>query len=100
MQARRTRPAAVTADEVLTVHSSSLGETRKVISVRRFATDPAFVRVNKGFTSNMGNYESLRIDVSITVPCYVEEIDAVIVDAADKAHEAVTDEFKKHGIEV
>ncbi len=49
-------------------------EEQEVIGVHKFITDPAFVRVSAGVTKNMGNYESLRIDVAISVPCYREEV--------------------------
>lgn len=80
---RRTRvrqSAHTTQDSVLTVTASGVGvaeEKRKVLEVRRFETEPAYVRVNAGVTKNLGNYESLRVDVSLSVPCYVEEISAV-----------------------
>jgi len=28
-------------------------------------------------TKNLGNYESLRVDVAVTAPCYREEIEKV-----------------------
>ena len=63
-----------TEEAVLVVTASGVGieeEKRKSIEVRKFETDPAYVRVNAGVTKNLGNYESLRVDVSLTVPCYV-----------------------------
>ncbi len=78
---RRTRKEVdSTVESLLTVMSSGVGveeEKRKVIEVRRFATEPAYVRVNAGVTKNLGNYESLRVDVSLTVPCYAEELGKV-----------------------
>lgn len=77
----RTREVEQTTQEaVATVYSSGVGvdaEKRKVIEVRQFVTEPAYVRVNAGVTKNLGNYESLRIDVSVSVPCYAEEIEKV-----------------------
>lgn len=52
------------------------GESEK-INVKLFATTPAKVSVGLGRTVNLGNYESARVDVMITVPCYVEEIPEV-----------------------
>lgn len=81
--ARRTRTrkdVGRVEESLLVVTASGVGvdeEKRKAIEVRKFETDPAFVRVNAGVTKNLGNYESLRVDVSLTVPCYVEEIEAV-----------------------
>jgi hypothetical protein len=45
-----------------------------VLNVHVFATAPAVVRRGYGLTLNLGNYESARLDVSIELPCYVEEI--------------------------
>ena len=45
----------------------------ELLSVQRFATEPARVAVELGLTLNLGNYESARISVSLTVPCYREE---------------------------
>lgn len=77
---RRRASEEVTHEAVVSVMSSGAGiaeEKRKVLEVRKFETEPAFVRVNAGTTINLGNYESLRIDVSLSVPCYVEEIEKV-----------------------
>lgn len=85
---RRTRrPAALSAEEVLTVTTLYGGESRnrqERLKVRKFLSDPAYVRVNTGITKNMGNYESLRIDVSLSIPCYPEEVDQVFPTVADR----------------
>lgn len=97
---RRTRQnTQQTHDEVLNVMSSSFGveeHKRTVLAVRRFASEPAYVRVNAGSTKNLGNYESLRVDVSITVPCYPEEIDDVFPRVADEVAALLDDELKKY----
>ena len=104
MEKRRSRkgaPTVETADEVFHVHSTYLGQEnqeRKIIAVKTFAVEPAHVRVNKGFTANMGDYESLRVDVSVTIPCYAEEIEEVVQEAADKVHVFLTAELEKHGV--
>lgn len=87
MAQRRSRIRAATqetheADAVSVVSVKSSGvsvpeEKRKIISVERFVTDPAFIRVSAGVTKNLDNYEFLRVDIAVTVPCYVEEIDKV-----------------------
>lgn len=78
---RRTRTnVQATYEATVSVLASGVGideMKRKVIEVRKFETEPAFVRVNAGVTKNLGDYESLRVDVAITVPCYVEEIETV-----------------------
>lgn len=47
----------------------------ETISVRRFLTAPAMVGMELGATVNMGNYESARVGVSISLPCYKEEVE-------------------------
>lgn len=97
----RQRPPAEVAvhDSVLTVTGSLYGSElsdRKVISTHEFATNPAYVRVSSGITKNMGDYESLRVDVSLSVPCYVEEIDTVVPAVAEAVLEhlnATVDHF-------
>lgn len=44
---------------------------------------PAYVKVSAGLTINMGNFESLRIDCSLTLPCKRGSI--------DKAHQTASD---------
>lgn len=50
----------------------------KTIEVHKFITDPAHVRIAAGVTKSTGNYESMRIDVSVTLPCYKEQVDDTI----------------------
>jgi len=46
-----------------------------VIAIHKFETETAMVSVDYALTMNLGNYESARISVSVTVPCYKEEVD-------------------------
>lgn len=68
-------------------------EEREQIEVSRFATEPAYVGVAIGTTMNMGNYESLRMEVRITLPCYVEEIDEIYLKAKDWVDERLDKEI-------
>lgn len=72
-------------------------QTEKVerISIRPFATNPAHVSVKKGITANLENYESCRIDVMITVPCYIEEIRDVFEQTNALVEELVGDEARR-----
>jgi len=45
------------------------------IEVHKFVTEPATVSVEYGLTMNLGNFESARIAVHLTVPAYREEVD-------------------------
>jgi hypothetical protein len=49
----------------------NISETLEVID---FKQPPAYVTIRKGMTVNVGNYESVRFDVEVTRPCYVEEV--------------------------
>lgn len=96
---RTANPDALSSEETLTVVSSYGGKERnrqEKITVRKFLVEPAYVRVNAGSTKNMGNYESLRVDVSVSIPCYTEEIDKVLVVAADKAAAFLEDELANY----
>ena len=46
---------------------------RRRIEVRKLKTAPALVGIGYGLTLNLGNFESARIDVSVSVPAYAEE---------------------------
>ena len=54
-----------------------------ITAVVTFKTEPAYVRVSAGKTCNLGNYESLRVDVAITMPCYIEEVITTQKQVAD-----------------
>jgi hypothetical protein len=45
------------------------------IGVHRFETTPAQVTRGYGLTLNLKDYESARVDVRVTLPCYVEDLD-------------------------
>ena len=50
-------------------HETEIGEPEV------FKTEVARVGVTYGATVNMGNYNSARVDVHVSVPCYVEDLD-------------------------
>ena len=47
--------------------------TPEYIKVRVFATDTIRIGTKLGATINMDNYESMRVDVEVNMPCYIEE---------------------------
>lgn len=61
-----------------------------------FETEPAIVEGGMGMTINLGNYESLRIDVGVKMPCYKEEI----AQAHEKIFEMVMSELFRRTTEV
>lgn len=55
---------------------SIYGSESEKIEIRDFAdVELANVSYTLGFTYNIGNYESVRVGVSVTLPCYVEELE-------------------------
>lgn len=64
--------------------------------VHDFITEPAYVRYNAGVTRNLGNFESLRIDVSISMPCYVEMIPEVSESVSEQVAVALDAEVAQY----
>ena len=62
------------------------------IIVRTYPTDVplASVSVECSVTKNLGNYESLRIQASITLPCAVEETDSAYDEAWKRVEAQMT----------
>jgi len=77
-----------------TVLGQATGEQEK-IKVKVFATETARVAVMKGRTVNMGNWESVKVGVTISVPCYVEEIVDVYRDTTDLVEVMLGEEVEK-----
>ena len=73
------------------------GETQNPVLEDTFTEDdpPAFVRMSAGFTYNMGNYESLRLDCSVTIPVHRSKIDEGIAFCGDYVSEKMQEEEQK-----
>lgn len=58
---------------------------------------PAYVRVDGGLTVNLGNYESARIGVSISVPCHPTKrsIDQTYAAVSDMVSEKLEEESRR-----
>jgi hypothetical protein len=54
--------------------------------------EPAFVRVAVGQTYNLTNFESLRLDVSVTLPCRVEDVEDTYLRASEFVAEKLLEE--------
>lgn len=65
---------------VETMYSKNTGNkdssVSKELEVRTFpeGVEPAWIEVSQGLTINLGQYESARVDASVKLPCFVEEI--------------------------
>jgi hypothetical protein len=74
-------------------HSES--HTEELVSVHLFHGPTALVRRGYGLTLNLGDYEAARLDVSLTVPCYLADIDAADKYAAEWCSERITQEVQE-----
>jgi len=67
----------------------------KKIEVRPFETDTATVSVKMGMTIPTQPYASVRIDVMLSTPCYVEEMEGVYNDLRTMTQMIVTEEKRR-----
>lgn len=73
-------------DAIMEVRKTLFGKeevSQERMRIRPFVTTPASISIKAGFTKNMGNYESMRVDIMATMPCYVEEIDEAYKQVQD-----------------
>lgn len=59
-----------------------------------FKTTPAEVVLRKGITLNKGNFESVRVEVGVSMPCYSEQLEDTFV-VANAWTDAKLEEFVK-----
>jgi hypothetical protein len=67
-------------------------ERGEILTISKFVTEPAQVKVEYGLTINLGNYESAKVGVAVSVPCYFEELEAAYKWAAKWAEDRVLKE--------
>ncbi len=86
-----------TGGDVVITHPDNTIE-EKHINVKEpegYAGPVCNVGFKMGMTKNLGNYESVRIDVSLYLPCYTSEIETVFEYARewvdDRMDEVITD---------
>jgi len=70
-------------------------DQENILSVKTFVTSPATVGVKLGRTINLGNFEYARIDVDVSVPCYVEEIAEVYAKTMQIAEFMIQEKVKE-----
>lgn len=70
------------------------------VTVKTYPTDAplASVSVEGSVTKNLGNYESLRIQAAITLPCAVEETDDAYAEAWKRVEEQLTTKVLQLGV--
>jgi hypothetical protein len=71
-------------------------ETNKEVPLleETFSEDdpPAHVRISAGFTHNLGNFESFRVDCSVSIPCHRSRIDEAAQKCSDFVAEHIAQE--------
>jgi hypothetical protein len=67
----------------------------ETILVKAFVTEPAKISVGRSVTINLGNYQSAKIDVMVSLPCYLEEIEQTYRYAKELAERWVFEERQK-----
>lgn len=84
------KPAPRGPDEVM----------EEILSDREFPEGhpPAFVRMSAGNTYNLQNFEFLRIDVAVTLPCHPSEVRETMEVAAELVSERLMQEEITWGI--
>ena len=68
---------------VKTIHERGETEGVEDIEVAPLETHPAYVDYKVGYTTNLGSYESARVSVGISLPCYPEEVDKAVAFLRD-----------------
>lgn len=95
--AARARTAAKTETGRRTTRSAAYGNEEEENETLEDVTfppgvEPAFVRASAGGTYNLGDYQSLRLDVSVTLPCRPSRIEETYERAASFVAEKLNKE--------
>lgn len=79
-----TRTTTSTFKDSKSDHETETAQEETLASFQVPAGVPlATVSVSIGGTYNLGSYESLRLDVSVTIPCAVADVDQAYAQAAE-----------------
>lgn len=101
--APRTRPTEVAVEHGKSFQTTSMSHRKQLLqetsSTDRILTrvfedgeKPAYCRMGFGTTINMGDFNSLRIDVGVTLPCLPSEVDETLELAAEYCQKKLEDE--------
>lgn len=81
------KPALVMVETTLLENGTIKGEpvTASEIEIKSFVGPTANVGVGVQYTRNLGNFESVKVNVMINSPCYPEEVEHMFAQVLDKA---------------
>lgn len=74
-----------------TVKHKQGGEVTEKTSTEPLHTDGTLVGFKMGYTKNLGNYESVRVEVSLVLPTYTENVEHAYKVAKDWADNKLTE---------
>lgn len=90
-----TSPIAKTGSQVI-VNKTAIGDTTsEVITINKFETDTAKVTISASIKKSDGAYGNAEVFVSLSVPCYVEEIEDIYEATTVKLHQMLDNEMAK-----
>ena len=69
--------------------------TEEQIEIAGFVVEPARIQTDFGLTLSLGKYESARLGISVSLPCYREELDAAYEFAKQWATDRLEQEVTK-----
>jgi uncharacterized Fe-S cluster-containing radical SAM superfamily protein len=84
-------------EATVSVKNKQGGEMLSTTSTAPLHTDGTLVGFKMGYTKNLGNYESVRVEVSLVLPTYTENVEhayKVAKDWADKKLTEAVDEIE------
>jgi hypothetical protein len=86
------KKSKVQGEGTVTVKNAKTGtETSKQSVTDPLHTDGTLVGFKIGHTKNLGNYETVRIEVSLVLPTYIEHVDMAYKTCKDWADKKLTE---------
>lgn len=82
--------------QVKSMYENGAVENSETLMVHEFKGPVAYANVKMGLTHDLGGYESIRIDIGIGLPCYLEELGDAMEAAKAFVDNQVEEEMKKY----
>jgi len=101
MQQIGSSSAKMTVTKTLRLNRETTTEERdELLQVQTFATEPALVHVSVGVTKNLGDFNSLKLSIGVTKPCYPEEIAETQKDVQTFIEQQIKKEVKSLNVKL
>lgn len=85
----------VVMESSTTYPDGSVAESTEVLDEPVYTQPTCNAGMSIGVTRNVGNYESVKIQVSLHAPCYPQEVDEVFDGIEEKLDERLTSMLQK-----